>query len=56
MVLRVARQVRVLSDTQYIVGASLLAMTDWQATLLLNVPASSRASSLPQCFLDTRRC
>jgi len=32
------------------VGASLLAMTECQATSMLNVPASSRASPLPQWF------
>ncbi|RON33624.1 hypothetical protein BK664_24300 [Pseudomonas brassicacearum] len=30
------------------VGASLLAMASCQATTIVNVPASSRASSLPQ--------
>ncbi|PWE43591.1 hypothetical protein C9I50_07890 [Pseudomonas prosekii] len=32
------------------VGASLLAIADWQATPLSNVWPSSRASSLPQWF------
>jgi hypothetical protein len=36
-----------------IVGASLLAMAVGQSPSMLNVPASSRASSLPQwiCFV-----
>ncbi|TPG83152.1 hypothetical protein EAH74_14840 [Pseudomonas mandelii] len=32
-------------------GASLLAMAVYQATSMLNVPASSRAGSLPQVFV-----
>ncbi|PKH77179.1 hypothetical protein CXF97_24685 [Pseudomonas sp. Choline-02u-1] len=33
------------------VGASLLANASGQSTVMLNVPASSRASSLPQGFM-----
>ncbi|CAI8887804.1 hypothetical protein EMIT0P291_20259 [Pseudomonas sp. IT-P291] len=34
------------------VGASLLAMTDFQSTFMLNVSPQSRASSLPQVLCD----
>ncbi|PMU12631.1 hypothetical protein C1Y11_01255 [Pseudomonas sp. FW305-20] len=37
-----------LSATAILVGASLLAIADWQTTHLLNVRPLSRASSLPQ--------
>ncbi|AWY40195.1 hypothetical protein DKY63_09945 [Pseudomonas putida] len=36
------------TTTDLPVGASLLAMAGWQAILMLDVPASSRAGSLPQ--------
>jgi hypothetical protein len=43
---------RILRIAANPVGAGLPAMADYQATLILNVPASSRASSLPQfCWL-----
>src|SRR5689334_7946711 len=44
------------STTQSPVGASLLAMAEYQATLMLDMPASSRASSLPQGYAVTRKC
>ncbi|PNA12086.1 hypothetical protein C1X62_13755 [Pseudomonas sp. FW215-R3] len=36
-------------------GAGLLAMAAWQSTEMLDVMASSRASSLPQLFCMCRR-
>ncbi|QCY12571.1 hypothetical protein ELQ88_18300 [Pseudomonas sp. MPC6] len=45
-----------LKFTQDPVGASLLAMAADQSTLILNLRASSRASSLPQVFHCPDQC